>query len=431
MTLHRQPIRPNESDSRRASVAPAIDLSLDAVARRLNGAFDTLAAPVLALDMAALRANVEDLRRRALGTPIRLATKSIRVEAVIDLLVGADAGVTGFRGAMAYSAAEAVYLARRGVADILVGYPTVDRATIAEIAADDVLRERITLMVDSGDQVGLVADAASGAPVRLCLDIDASLRIGPAHLGVRRSPLRTPAQAAAVAADARARGLTVVGVMFYEAQVAGMPDRQDGIAAALHERAVALVKRRTMRELSTRRTAVVDAVVDAAGPIELVNSGGTGSISESAADPVVTEVTAGSGVFGPTLFDRYTSFRPHPALMYALPIVRTPGRRIATAFSGGYIASGPPSASRAPSPVALFGAGGVAVPLRGLVAAEGAGEVQTPIRHRGTVRPGDRLWMRHAKSGEICERFDRVHLVEPNGAVTEVPTYRGAGLCFG
>lgn len=429
MTLHRHAIRSNET-GRPASSDVGTDLSALGVARRLNAAIDTLRAPVLALDMAALRANADDLRRRALGTPIRLATKSIRVETVIDLLVGDD-GASGFRGAMAYSAAEAVHLARRGVADVLVGYPTVDRDAIAEIAADDVLRERVTLMIDSVDQVGLVADAASGAAVRVCLDIDASLRIGPLHLGVRRSPLRTPAQAAAVARDAGARGLAVVGVMFYEAQVAGMPDRQAGIAAAPHERAIAWVKRRTLRELSARRTAVVDAVVDAGGAIELVNSGGTGSISESAADPVVTEVTAGSGLFGPTLFDGYDSFRPHPALMFALPIVRTPTRRIATAFSGGYIASGPPSASRTPRPVALFGADGVAIPVRGLVGAEGAGEVQTPIRHRGTVRPGDRLWMRHAKSGEVCERFDRIHLVEPDGAVTEVPTYRGAGLCFG
>lgn len=406
-----------------------VELSGQAVAARLNGAIADVPAPVLALDLAALRANRADLRRRALGTPIRLATKSIRVEAIIDLLVGGAAADSGFRGAMAYSAAEAIHLARHGVPDVLVGYPTVDRAAIAEIAADSALRERITLMIDSADHVDSIA--ATGAAVRVCIDVDASLRVGPLHLGVRRSPLRTPEQAARVAVAAKAGGLRVVGVMFYEAQVAGMPDRQGGPAAPLRDRVIALVKRRTMGELATRRTAVVDAVVDAVGSIDLVNSGGTGSISASAADPVVTEVTAGSGLFGPTLFDGYDDFRPHPALMYALPIVRTPGRRIATAFSGGYLASGPPTASRGPSPVALLGADGTAIPLRGLVATEGAGEVQTPIRHRGTVRPGDRLWMRHAKSGEVCERFDRVHLVEPDGAVTVVPTYRGAGLCFG
>lgn len=444
MTVRPRPSRLTGYDPRAGETRPphmpvrddAGELAVEVIARRLNEAIGPLSGPVLALDIAALRANIEDLRRRALGTVIRPATKSIRVETVIDMLagaggVGAEARAEGFEGAMAYCPAEAIHLARRGVVDVLVGYPTVDRSAVRQIAADPLLRERITLMIDSSEHVEFLADAAGTGGIRVCIDIDASLHVGPFHLGVRRSSVRTPEQAGGLARRARGAGLLVVGAMFYEAQVAGMPDRFGGASALLRERAVAVVKRRTLRDLALRRTAVVDAIVDAVGAIEFVNGGGTGSISESAADPVVTEVTAGSGIFGPTLFDGYDSFRPHPALMFAVPIVRTPTRRIATAFSGGYIASGPPSASRAPTPVALFGTDGASVPVRGLVAAEGAGEVQTPVRHRGRVAPGARLWMRHAKSGEVCERFDRVHLVEPDGRVSVVPTYRGSGLCFG
>jgi D-serine deaminase-like pyridoxal phosphate-dependent protein len=39
--------------------------------------------------------------------------------------------------------------------------------------------------------------------------------------------------------------------------------------------------------------------------------------------------------------------------------------------------------------------------------------------------------MRHAKAGELCERFDTVHLVDADGTVTVAPTYRGESRNFG
>jgi D-serine deaminase-like pyridoxal phosphate-dependent protein len=70
----------------------------------------------------------------------------------------------------------------------------------------------------------------------------------------------------------------------------------------------------------------------------------------------------------------------------------------------------------------------------GLIKTEGAGEVQTPLRlRRGVARPsiGDRVWWRHAKAGELMERFASVHLVRDGHLVDTVPTYRGEGRCFG
>jgi D-serine deaminase-like pyridoxal phosphate-dependent protein len=43
---------------------------------------------------------------------------------------------------------------------------------------------------------------------------------------------------------------------------------------------------------------------------------------------------------------------------------------------------------------------------------------------------GDRVWMRHAKAGELCERFSELHLIEANAVVATVPTYRGEGKTF-
>src|SRR3954464_12696518 len=104
------------------------------------------------------------------------------------------------------------------------------------------------------------------------------------------------------------------------------------------------------------------------------------------------------------LFDAYTRFSPQPAALFALPVVRRPDARTATALGGGYPASGAAGADRLPAPHLPPG-------LR-LDRQEGAGEVQTPLRGpaAGSLRIGDRVWMGHAKAGEVCERFGELHL---------------------
>lgn len=386
---------------------------------RLIAATAHLDPPLAALDLTTLHANAADLVRRAEGTPVRVASKSVRCRAVLEIALGTGLTASGgFRGIMSYSLREAMWLARAGAQDVLMGYPTVDRAALAELASDPALLDRITLMVDDVAQLD-VARAAMGTGrvrPRVCLDVDASLRIGPAHLGVRRSPLREPADVAGLAKLATDRGFAVVGVMFYEAQIAGLPDTSF---------AVRMVKKASATELSTRRTAVVEAVTAEVGTLEIVNSGGTGSLEVSSADSVVTEVTAGSGLYVPTLFDRYHSFTPRPAMFFALPAVRKPTPRITTLFGGGYIASGPAGKTRVPAPAWPRG-------LK-LLRNEGAGEVQTPVTGPAAAElaVGDRVWFRHAKAGELCERFTEVYLVDGDGKATAAPTFRGEGKCFG
>ncbi|NLE82234.1 MAG: amino acid deaminase/aldolase [Rhodococcus sp.] len=386
---------------------------------RLMAATQTFDPPLAAVDLPTLRANAADLVRRAGGTPVRVASKSVRCRAVLEVALGD--GLTeanGFRGIMAYSLREAIWLARSGARDILMGYPTADRAALSELAHDSALLERITLMIDSPAHLALIRDAAGTATARprVCLDVDASLRLGPIHIGVRRSPLREPAAVSALARQALEQNFSVVGVMFYEAQIAGLPDTS---------RPIEWMKRASAKELSTRRQAVVDAVQSEVGELEIVNSGGTGSLEVSSADPAVTEVTAGSGLYTPTLFDRYRAFRPRPSLYFALSAVRKPTSKITTLFGGGYIASGPAGKTRVPSPVWPGG-------LK-LLRNEGAGEVQTPVTGSaaGNIEVGDRVWFRHAKAGELCERFNVVHMVDSDGLHHTVPTYRGEGLNFG
>lgn len=378
----------------------------------LSAATAHLPAPLAAVDLQALELNADDLVRRASGKPIRIATKSVRCRSVLDWTLGR----AGFSGLMAYSLREAIWLARMGATDVLLAYPTTDSEALAELAHDEQLRRAITVMVDAPAHLELI-DTSAAAPLRVCLDIDASLRLGPLHLGVRRSPLHEVADALSLLRVAMGNGkVRVVGLMCYEAQVAGVPDTS---------LAVRLMKRRSIADLAERRAAIVTAVrreVD----LEFVNVGGTGSLGLVSPQADVTEVTAGSGLFGPSLFDHYRGFTPKPALVYALPVVRAPAPRIRTVFSGGYLASGPVGPSRVPTPVWPPG-------LR-LLRNEGAGEVQTPVTGAAAseLSIGDRVWWRHAKAGEVCERFTELTLVEPDsGSIETVPTYRGEGQCFG
>ena len=155
----------------------------------------------------------------------------------------------------------------------------------------------------------------------------------------------------------------------------------------------------------------------------IVNGGGTGSIHTTRQEDAITEITAGSGFYAPTLFDRYDDFSLTPAAMFAMPVVRKPSARIATLLGGGYLASGAAGADRLPTPHLPPG-------LR-VDPLEGAGEVQTPVTGSAaaSLQIGANVYLRHAKAGELCERFNTLYLVRGGEIADEVPTYRGEGRC--
>jgi D-serine deaminase-like pyridoxal phosphate-dependent protein len=389
---------------------------------RLDGATAALDAPFAVVDLDAFDANAADLLRRAGGTPVRLASKSVRCRTLIDRALGA-----GLQGILAFTLPEALWLAAAGHDDIVVAYPTVDRRALRELAAEDA-RERVTVMVDCREHLDAIAaaGAAPDAPVRVCLDVDASWWAlgGRVKIGAKRSPLRTPEQAAAFAREVAARPeLILDGLMSYEAHIAGVGDRPPGALGAAMGAAIGAMQRASARELAERRAAVV-AAVRAVAPLRFVNGGGTGSVERTAAEAAVTEVAAGSGLFAPTLFDAYSAFTLRPAAFFALPVVRRPAPGVATVLGGGYLASGAAGRDRLPRPVLP--------PGLELDRQEGAGEVQTPLLGRGAadLRIGDRAWFRHAKAGELCERFNELHLVSGRELVATAPTYRGEGFAF-
>ena len=390
------------------SYAPCVT-SPGAAYARYEAALGDRDAPFAFVDLDAMWANAAAMARRARGKPIRVASKSVRCRPLLERMLARD----GFRGLMTFTLRESLWLESHGFSDMLLAYPTADRSALARIGREPVL------MVDSTDQLDLIP-----GPARVCIEVDLSYALpgGRVKVGVKRSPVRTPDQAAALAREVvRRPGLELAGVMGYEAHVAGLGDRPPG--RRLAGAALRRLQRASMREIAGRRAAVVEAV-SAVAPLEFVNGGGTGSVERTAAEPAVTEVTAGSGFYAPTLFDHYSSFSLRPAAYFALPVVRRPSPKVVTVLGGGYVASGPADRTRLPTPALP--------PGLTLDRLEGAGEVQTPLHGPAAhdLRVGDRVYFRHAKAGELCERFDTLLLVEGARVVDEVPTYRGEGKAF-
>lgn len=379
-------------------------------------------APFAFVDLDYLQANIQRTLARANGKRIRLATKSLRSVAIIRRILDASAI---FQGLMCFTAPEAVHLANLGFTDLLVGYPCYAEPDIAGVARAVAGGATITLMVDSLDHVKRVNAVAErlGARIALCVEIDMSLPLPGLRFGVWRSPLRTAADARPIfEAILASSAVFLDGIMGYEAQIAGLGDRFPGQAPK--NVLVRLLKGRSAEDVARRRAEVVALAREMGAAPRLVNGGGTGSMRTTGAEDAITEITVGSGFYGPGLFDNYQEFRYQPAAGFAIEIVRQPAPDIYTCLGGGYIASGAVGAEKAPTiylpPGARFDGN------------EGAGEVQTPIFYSGPERLalGDPIFLRHSKAGELCERFNHLYLVANGEIVDTVTTYRGDGLCF-
>lgn len=392
---------------------------------RLNAAVASLphqpATPTAVVDLDAFDANATDLARRAGGKPVRVASKSLRVPALVRRALDQD----GFAGVLAFTVAEALWLHATGVSDdVVVAYPSVDREALAELTASPSAAAAITVMVDDVAHLDAVdaTRTSRAVPVRVALDVDAGLRLGGQHIGPKRSPLFDTADVVALARAVVERpGFTLVGVMTYEGQVAGVQD--DVPDQRTRSLLVRRLKQASMAQLEVRRREIAEALAPVVD-LEFWNGGGSGSVEATAADGAVTEIAAGSGLLVPGVFDHYASFEPRPAAYFGLRVTRKPTPAMATVHGGGLIASGATGEDRSPVPWAP--------PGLHLTSLEGAGEVQTPLTGHpaALLGIGDLVWFRHAKSGELFEHVRDVHLVRGDEVVDVVPSYRGCDRAF-
>jgi D-serine deaminase-like pyridoxal phosphate-dependent protein len=411
----------------RAVSPPPQTIDREALKARYDAILATATPPFAFVDLDALGRNAARLRAQAGALPIRIASKSVRSVAVLRRILELD---PGFRGVLSFTVPEALWLAERGFENLVVAYPSVNRGAIGAVArlgAEDPARAPV-LMVDDRPHLDLIEGSIGGgrAEVGVCLDIDVGwwpLGGRMARIGPKRSPVHDPGRAARMAEEIEARpGTRLAGLMAYEGHIAGVGDAVSG--RPLRSGAVRAVQSASAREIAGRLPEIVAAVRERAPELGFVNGGGTGSLARTAAMGVVDELTAGSGFYAPALFDDYRSLELEPAAFFCLPVVRRPIGGVATLQGGGYIASGAPGRDRLPDPYLPGG-------LR-FDRAEGAGEVQTPVLGAAAykLRIGDRVYLRHAKAGELCEHFNSLYLIEGESVVDEVATYRGDGQAF-
>lgn len=374
--------------------------------------------PVGLLDLDHFEVNARDLVQRASGKPIRVASKSLRIRRALEHTLDKP----GYAGVLAFTVPEAIWLAESGIKDVVVGYPCTNLASLRALAAHEVARETVTLMVDDIEQLDLLELASPGHPaIRVAIDMDAAYRpVQGVSIGAARSPLHDAADVTRLAvAILRRPGIRLVGMMAYEGQIAGVGNNAPGLKGQL----VRTMQRASAADIRTRRAQAVDALKTLVD-LEFVNGGGSGSLESTALEPAITEVAAGSGLLGPGLFDGYRHFRPRPALFFGLNVVRRPGPSTVTVLGGGWIASGPAGQDRLPT---------VAWPP-GLKyhSSEGPGEVQTPLSGDAArnLKLGDTVYFRHAKAGEVAERLQDIAVYSGGSIIDSWPTYRAEGKAF-
>jgi D-serine deaminase-like pyridoxal phosphate-dependent protein len=384
--------------------------------------------PLAFVDIDAFDANVAYVAGKATGTgkTIRLGSKSMRCEPLMKRILE-DSDV--YRGFLTYTVEETKFLADKGHDDFIVAYPTVQPSDIELLVRLTQDGKSVSVMVDSPQHLRVLSASGESAGVTLsaCLEVDLSYRpLGTqaVHLGLRRSPIRTPEQALELAQQAALlKGVRIDCLMGYEGHIAGVNDDVPG--QALNNFVMRTLKNMSVRELTSRRDAVVRSLREAGVELRLVNGGGSGSLVSTLADEAVTEVTVGSGFYASGLFHHFKEVKYQPSAFFALQVVRVPKPGMITCLGGGYIASGPTDASKAPLPVMPVGM--QYLPL------EGAGEVQTPLQLApGTpeISLGDPIFFQHAKAGELCERFNELYLIHAGEIVDVVKTYRGEGMNF-
>ncbi len=392
---------------------------------RYEAIFEEVEAPFAFVDLDAMWSNAAAMLERAGAKPVRVASKSLRCRDLIERILRRD---ERFAGLMTFTLPETLWLAEGGFENLLLAYPTADTAALGELTLRSVANPEGApiVMVDCAEHLDAIESVlgAGAAPVRVCIDLDAGWWAlgGRIKVGPKRSPVHTVEQAVALAREIERRPqIKLAALMSYEGQIAGVGDQPPG--RRLRGMAIRSMQRRSAAELAERRGAVVAAIREFA-ELPIVNGGGTGSLELTGAEQAITEIAAGSGFYAPTLFDSYSRFTLTPAAGFALPIVRKPTAGVATALGGGYLASGSGDTARLPAPWLPAGLE--------LDEEEGAGEVQTPLSGEPArnLQIGDRVYMRHAKAGELCERFDALHLVEGDEIVDVVPTYRGEGKTF-
>jgi D-serine deaminase-like pyridoxal phosphate-dependent protein len=261
-----------------------------------------LPSPALVVDLGRFEANVAaaDGWFDGTGKQIRPHVKTHRTpELALRQLTRAAAGLT------CATVGEAETMVQAGASDILIANEVVDGGKLGRIAAL-AHHAQVCVAADSADAVSALADAARsvGSTMAVLVDVD---------VGLGRCGVAGPAEATALGVTVeRTAGLRLAGLMGYEGRRRpGDPGR-----AATIERAYALL-------------AEVKESFERAGlPAGTVSAAGTSTLHEALADPVITEIQAGTYALMESNIDGLgLPFEPALCIV-ATVISRTPDRAV-------------------------------------------------------------------------------------------------------
>ncbi|MAZ47021.1 MAG: amino acid aldolase [Halobacteriovoraceae bacterium] len=394
----------------------------DLIYKDFKAIFNGHTPPYSFLFLDELDKNIDLSLKRAGDKQIRVATKSVRSKDVLKYL--AQKLGNRFNGFMCFHLDEVLWLSEHFKTSFLMGYPQKPNEVQARKLAQRVQAgHEIIFMVDSTEQLEHLNRIGEMFSVKFeyCLDLDMSLKLPGLNFGVFRSPLDNQNKVDQLVSKLKDyEHVSCVGLMGYEAQIAGVRDKlYDNF---LLDFVVGLLKSFSVKKVYQLR-AYATKKASELFKLKFVNGGGTGSLEVTAKDHSVTEITVGSGYFAPALFDGYDK-RFHPALGYAMAVQRRPSESMFTVHGGGYVASGAVGRDKAPVIISPKGAS--------LIKNEMAGEVQTPVEYKGLqkIELGDPVFFRHSKAGELLERFKDI-LVVREGKIQETwKSYRGEEKCF-
>ncbi len=386
-----------------------------------NKAFQNLEHPFAWLDLDALNHNIDYVNKSCGDKQVRVATKSIRSLEALQLIAKR---LNHFAGYMTFTASESLFLFEKGLDQLLIGYPVYEEPAILKLAQWVKKGKSLTFMIDHVQQAALLNTIARkvGVTLNICVDINVSTDFKVLYFGSKRSPITDFAKLDDLLRQLKTLPyLQITGVMAYDAQIAGVADQTPNYFGAKGALIRTLKKQSVQKITSLRQFAV--AHVKSMADVKFVNAGGSGSMTWCSEERDVTEITVGSAFLAPALFDHYESLQLQPAAGFALRVTRQFSPDTFVCHGGGYAASGAAGIDRLP--VFLQPERFALLPL------EGAGEVQTPIHvKQGSLTIGDTVYMRHAKAGELCERFQVLHIIEGGHYKGPMKTYRGENQCF-
>lgn len=383
-------------------------------------AFAHLARPFACIDLEALDWNIKMVNVQSKGKDIRIATKSIRS---VELLQYIAERLDNHSGWMTFDCQETLFLLERGFTHILLGYPQMERESIELMIPYIAQGADITFMIDREEHWRLLHEIGlqHNIVLKVCIDVNVSTDFKWIYFGTQRSSLKQVEDVKSLLMKMKEFPNTeVIGIMGYEAQIAGVVDRP---VIRWQQPLIQFLKKRSMTLIGQLRRDTVNQIKKACPSIQFVNGGGSGSIDFTVQAKEVTELTIGSAFYFPALFSRYKQLPFKSAASYALRVTRIPEDGIAVCHGGGYTASGAIGIDKAPVPFwpnNLY-----------LLKNEGPGEVQTPLLDKDRILSvGDTVFFRHAKAGELCERFLKIHGRRGDKYVKAFKTYRGEGGCF-